>query len=531
MGHVLCSCRGRQAVIVPMREIEKSQTPEKRDKQKVRFENQSPNDVHDKGLYVQDNEKDDHRSKQISEYSTTKIPDNQIAEGEHNNISHPFTSYIPDAKYSNPENWRKVIENHIIRIFLSSTFRDMQRERDAFFRYGEPRLREWAKKKGLALHFIDLRWGLTMEASSNGEVTIRCYESIEQCPYFLCTLGSRYGWIPDHSKPSEWHPSTDNRFPFLKEYEILSVTHYEIIYGAMKNNPIARRAFFYERDEAYVLKNTPNLTEKEVILYQPVDEKDRENQNAMKQEIRRHFNVPVYFDARQLSDMIAKDLLAVMEVDFASVKLISEDEDQAHSQMMRHRLDGFEGRAEVLQKLVQNVNQQLETENGDIIGIGAESGVGKSSMIAALARELSKDSHLNVFYHFVGCSNQSQYVESLNMRLYEFLHNNHIFDKGINTDEAKVIVRMGLFEILDQDAFENCHGLVILLDAVNQLVDSHDHPQVQQLNWLPKKLPKNVAMIVSTTNAHPSHQVDGYSKQLIVGNNAYLKIVVMTQMF
>ncbi len=61
------------------------------------------------------------------------------------------------------------------------------------------------------------------------KVTIRCYESIEQCPYFLCTLGSRYGWIPDHSKPSEWHADTDKRYPFLKEYDDLSVTHYEVL--------------------------------------------------------------------------------------------------------------------------------------------------------------------------------------------------------------------------------------------------------------------------------------------------------------
>eukprot|EP00002_Diphylleia_rotans_P039120 TRINITY_DN8_c0_g1_i4.p1 TRINITY_DN8_c0_g1~~TRINITY_DN8_c0_g1_i4.p1 ORF type:complete len:177 (+),score=33.63 TRINITY_DN8_c0_g1_i4:116-646(+) len=138
----------------------------------------------------------------------------------------PSTNPIPGATYSDAGRWGRVKDDRIIRIFLSSTFRDMQRERDAFFQYGEPRLREWAKKKGLVLDFIDLRWGLTTEVSSNGEVTTRCCESIEQCPYFLCTLGSRYGWIPDHSKPSEWHADTDKRYPFLKEYDDLSVTHY-----------------------------------------------------------------------------------------------------------------------------------------------------------------------------------------------------------------------------------------------------------------------------------------------------------------
>eukprot|EP00002_Diphylleia_rotans_P039115 TRINITY_DN8_c0_g1_i10.p1 TRINITY_DN8_c0_g1~~TRINITY_DN8_c0_g1_i10.p1 ORF type:complete len:1022 (+),score=256.36 TRINITY_DN8_c0_g1_i10:116-3181(+) len=413
---------------------------------------------------------------------------------------------IPGATYANPGRWEGVKDNRIIRIFLSSTFRDMQRERDAFFQYGEPRLREWAKKKGLVLDFIDLRWGLTTEVSSNGEVTIRCYESIEQCPYFICALGSRYGWTPDHSKPNEWHADTDKRYPFLKEYGDLSVTHYEIKYGALKKNPIARRAFFYERDEAHVLANTPDLTENERTLYQAVNEKDRMNQNAMKQEIRQQFDVKMYQSAKKLTELIVNDMIAVFKVDFGDMKPVSEDEDQAHEQLMRHRLSGFQGRTEMLENLTKKVKYQLENNAAKISVIGAESGVGKSSVMAALARKLQMDASFHVIYHFVGCSNLSQYVESMNQRVYQLLFDRQVFVDPPDSEQGKEIIKKDLDEILKHASVKSSFPIVLLVDAVNQLVDSQDYPHVHQLNWLPKSLPKNVALVVSTIDTHASCQ-------------------------
>eukprot|EP00002_Diphylleia_rotans_P029051 TRINITY_DN5886_c0_g1_i2.p1 TRINITY_DN5886_c0_g1~~TRINITY_DN5886_c0_g1_i2.p1 ORF type:complete len:198 (-),score=33.26 TRINITY_DN5886_c0_g1_i2:174-767(-) len=48
-------------------------------------------------------------------------------------------SLVSNSCYSDPSRWTDVVKNKVIRVFLSSTFRDMQRERDAFFKFGEPR--------------------------------------------------------------------------------------------------------------------------------------------------------------------------------------------------------------------------------------------------------------------------------------------------------------------------------------------------------------------------------------------------------
>lgn len=84
-----------------------------------------------------------------------------------------------------------------VKCFISSTFKDMNAERDVLIKSVFPRLREKAEAMGVRIQEIDLRWGVTEEDVKKGEVLDLCLDSIEECkPYFICLLGRRYGWIP-----------------------------------------------------------------------------------------------------------------------------------------------------------------------------------------------------------------------------------------------------------------------------------------------------------------------------------------------
>ena len=48
-------------------------------------------------------------------------------------------------------------------IFISSTFRDMNAERDLLVKEVFPELQEWCEQRHLRLFEIDLRWGITVE--------------------------------------------------------------------------------------------------------------------------------------------------------------------------------------------------------------------------------------------------------------------------------------------------------------------------------------------------------------------------------
>lgn len=92
-----------------------------------------------------------------------------------------------------------------VSVFVSSTFRDMQLERDAIHSAVLPRLRELADAYGTDVSVIDLRWGVdtsgTTEAEQERKVVRACLGEIDRCePFFLSLVGERYGYVlPDDS--------------------------------------------------------------------------------------------------------------------------------------------------------------------------------------------------------------------------------------------------------------------------------------------------------------------------------------------
>ncbi|REJ73985.1 MAG: DUF4062 domain-containing protein, partial [Planctomycetota bacterium] len=69
-----------------------------------------------------------------------------------------------------PADWRTV------RVFISSTFRDMHAERDWLVKRVFPALRERLEKHRVHLIDIDLRWGITEEQASNDQVLDLCLD-------------------------------------------------------------------------------------------------------------------------------------------------------------------------------------------------------------------------------------------------------------------------------------------------------------------------------------------------------------------
>ena len=89
-----------------------------------------------------------------------------------------------------------------ISFFLSSTFNDMQSERDLIREFIAPEVEEYAKKFGYNCEFIDLRWGIDTrdmtENDANRKILNTCFDEIRNSrPFFIGLLGERYGWVPD----------------------------------------------------------------------------------------------------------------------------------------------------------------------------------------------------------------------------------------------------------------------------------------------------------------------------------------------
>ena len=70
--------------------------------------------------------------------------------------------------------------NRILRVFLSSTFRDFMEERDVLVREVFPELRRKARERGVEVVDVDLRWGITEEESQQGKVIPICLGEIDR---------------------------------------------------------------------------------------------------------------------------------------------------------------------------------------------------------------------------------------------------------------------------------------------------------------------------------------------------------------
>lgn len=132
-------------------------------------------------------------------------------------------------------------------IFVSSTFQDMQQERDVLQNSVLPRIKELAKQYGKSIDLCDLRWGVNTlgmsEAESSAKVLQVCFDEIDKSrPFFIAILGDVYGWIPDTGVVEK---STIDRN--IKTDDMLgkSVTEMEIIYGALKSASSSDIRFYF----------------------------------------------------------------------------------------------------------------------------------------------------------------------------------------------------------------------------------------------------------------------------------------------
>ncbi|HVR29975.1 MAG TPA: DUF4062 domain-containing protein [Thermoanaerobaculia bacterium] len=88
------------------------------------------------------------------------------------------------------------------RVFVSSTFTDLKAERDALQERVFPALQQLCRAHDCRFQAIDLRWGVSGEATNDQRALPICIEEVARCqaitprPNFILLLGDRYGWRP-----------------------------------------------------------------------------------------------------------------------------------------------------------------------------------------------------------------------------------------------------------------------------------------------------------------------------------------------
>ncbi|MCX8076209.1 MAG: DUF4062 domain-containing protein, partial [Aquificaceae bacterium] len=315
-----------------------------------------------------------------------------------------------------------------LRVFVSSTFVDMHEERERLAKEVFPKLRSYARQRQVEFTDIDLRWGITQQEAESGETLRVCLEEIYKCMdspiFFIGILGYRYGWIPGELEERiKESLEKDPRFSgLLKDYptDRTSITELEVRFGVFKNLRLneGMKVFFYIRDEEASRKKL-----KELRIEQGEEEFKRVKEiiEELEELAKRHPNIQIrqYEDTEELASLVEEDL--TKEID----RLFPADEvpDPLELVRIQHRTYG-ESRLKsyILDKtLFEEVLKFLDTEGGYLL-ITGESGVGRSSFMAYLARYLrEKYKDALVIEHYTSAGSEAPLLQHILRRLVEEL--------------------------------------------------------------------------------------------------------------
>jgi len=432
-------------------------------------------------------------------------------------------------------------ETKQIRLFISSTFKDMHAERDHLITVVFPELRERLSLLGLELYDVDLRWGVPDtdadgERSNSWEYCKKWIDKVE--PFFICVLGERYGWVP------EIDALTNDEEKAIQSHTPRSITELEVHHAVFQGRRDLK-CFFYFRGTK-VPRPTSDDEEEWRRYREFVDSPEQLTRlEALKSRITSH-GLPVrryqcswsgggFTDLDAFGDQVLEDIWNgilrdrryIGEEAWAVVsrshpelhqtlrnpaqpmpqeiwrELVSlsrlpaqSPADRINEQMKSFAattLRWFEGRESELDALLRFIDSDSESEPR-IMLVRSPSGMGKSALLAALSERIDRN-RCTVISHFTGVGENSSTsaVVAMQILLGLPLPDNDAERYRREYSQLQYGDPFQLFQELASAVaqYKERRRVVILLDAINQLSNGHD------LNWLPMLLASNVRIIMS----------------------------------
>lgn len=256
-----------------------------------------------------------------------------------------------------------------IRVFLSSTFSDMQETRNYLTRKIFPKIEQECARRGVTFSVLDLRWGITENESKNGKVIEICIDEINRTrPFFIGLVGERYGWIPDEQEIQK-NRHLEEKYPWVREYigRRCSITEIEMQYGVLNNDSIQDAYFFIKRTKP---RGIPENEEEKKLseLRKTIMQKAGEGKCTAE----------IYSSVEELGRLLHDRLMEMIEKRFpADGKLNESDlyylrEEGNLTALRRNYID--------LDNRVRNLESNIL--HTDILFVTGGSGCGKSALLA-----------------------------------------------------------------------------------------------------------------------------------------------------
>lgn len=377
-------------------------------------------------------------------------------------------------------------------IFVSSTFRDMQLERDALQTRVLPLINETAEKYGQTVSFCDLRWGIDTSDLESEEGSRKvldvCLDEIDRCQRpMIVILGERYGWIPSEDLIRD---AAERKQLQLESLE-MSVTALEIEYGALGSDANLENTLFYFRE---IEGDVPED-------YRAEDAEHEAKLNALKDRINRltggrvqHYTLSADRSALQGIDafctMVTEDIRKMLLPQWEKYEALSDEERERlrHDSFVREKNELFRARKTLRDALVEKVLHEQP-----LLVLKGAAGSGKSALLSAMAmrmKELGQDAVPYISCLTLKSSTALSLVKSMCLELEKRLSFTHPETEFQDEKEW-----LQYFESLCREMNSaDTEPVIFLIDAVDQLFPDG---LSDELAFVPKTLGKNVRMVVT----------------------------------
>lgn len=328
-----------------------------------------------------------------------------------------------------------LIEKHSVCIFVSSTFIDMEVERDIINNEILNQLRDDFGDMNVDIYFVDLRWGInTIDVDNakrrNEKILKVCMSEIDRChPYFIGLFGKRYGWTPDDELLYSCFFKNDiDKCRNFFSTDKLSITALETYHALVQKDLNLDRCFICQRNES-IYSNIPTNIRNNYI--------DLEHEQELKNFQNRIIS---YFSEKEKSTHLIsysgewKGKRFVPETTFYNslykglydaIKQDIQRETSFNNEIERENYyqELFVNRTAsgtiVRHDQIKEIEQLLHKENGIILH--APSGQGKSTFLCQLYNHLIEDEQFEVLFYSAAASSNSTsmitLIESLAYRI------------------------------------------------------------------------------------------------------------------
>ena len=379
----------------------------------------------------------------------------------------------------------------MIRFFVSSTFADMQKERDYLQRVIAPELEKTANEHYETVMFEDFRWGIDTsdlgEEEHNSKVLKTCLDEVENCrPYLIIMVGGRYGSSVSTSELKEYEKRYET-YEFSED-GLVSLTELEIVLGTKQFTSFDKCVLCLREDALKVCERADaDLSADEQKLKKLI--------LSLKAGNPKH--CITYADIDEFGVKLTNELQALFLEEYKQpqyqsqvLKAIKDFEFRAHKIHERNYADSS----------VYDYEIAEEIEDGDyeILALYGASGCGKSYALNRAYFKYKDHPEYGTLMYFCDGNRYARNTKAILITAIAFLEDalGKACSVSYESEEGKLSLKEKFGELIEEYGNTYHKKLLIFVDSFEQLKSENEN---LLCNWIPKDKTDYFKVIVTWT--------------------------------